>query len=95
MNTSNCSRFPPSSWTERFRLGLMQLMEGKWPPRVEFGVGQVRALVIKYPSDLADTSSPEISSSLSSVVDLALRRNRSTRVLMQLSETHMNSIKGS
>jgi hypothetical protein len=28
----------------------MQLMEGKWPPRVEFGVGQVRALVIKYPS---------------------------------------------
>jgi hypothetical protein len=50
MNTSNCSLFPSSSWIERFRLGLMQLMEGKWPPRVEFGVGQVRALVIKYPS---------------------------------------------
>jgi hypothetical protein len=50
MNTSKYSWILPSSWTGRVQLAFMQLMEVKWPPKVEFGVGQVGALVIKYPS---------------------------------------------
>jgi hypothetical protein len=47
-NTSSHPRFLPSSWTEWFWLGFMKLVEGLRPPRVLFGVNQIRSLASTY-----------------------------------------------
>jgi hypothetical protein len=52
----------------------MQLVEGLGSPRVGFGVSHVRAPLLRIS---ASTSLPEAYSSPFTVVDLALRRNRS------------------
>jgi hypothetical protein len=74
------------------RAGLMQLVEGLVSPRVELGVEQRRGLVIAFSSryKLTGATAP------SSVVgDLTLRRNRKGGASVQMSETHVNSARGS